>query len=194
MFIEKTLVLLKTDAVQRGISGEIIHRFERAGLKIVGLKIVKPSHELAKKHYDASEEVLLRFGNNTLNDCKKFGIDLKANIGTESALEIGKIVWQWNVDFLKSGPVIALVLEGLHAIENVRMLCGTTIPFNAIPGSIRGDFSLDSAIGANVRKRTIYNLVHASGNPKEAEAEIKMWFKADELVGYKRTHEDLYNY
>lgn len=192
--IERTLIVLKPDAVQRGIMGEILHRFERAGLKIVGAKLVHPSKELAEKHYFTNEETLRVYGKRTLADCEKFGIDVLKNMGTKDELEIGKMVWQWNFEFLTSGPVFAIVFEGLHAVENCRMLAGSTIPLNAQPGTIRGDFSLDSAIGANARKRTIYNLIHASGTVDEAKREIELWFKPNELYSYKRVHEELYQY
>lgn len=192
--IERTLVLLKPDAVKRGIAGELIHRFERTGLKIVGIKLTQATPKLAKLHYNATEKNYLTYGTNTLNDCKKYGIDAFKILGTNDAIEIGKVVWGWNLEFLLSGPVVAIVFEGLHAIENVRTLCGSTIPLNAIPGTIRGDFSLDSAIGADLRKRTIYNLVHASGTKDEAKREIALWFNKKEIFSYKRIHEDLYRY
>lgn len=194
MKIEQSLILLKPDAVKRGVVGEILHRFERAGLKIVGAKMVLPTKDFAQNHYLMSEEAMLTIGKRTLADCEKFGVDVCENMGSDDPLEIGKKVWEWNVDFLVSGPVLAFVLEGLHAVESVRSMVGATVPLNAAPGTIRGDFSLDSAIGANVRKRTIYNLIHASGTVEEAKREINLWFKPNEIVSYRRVHEDLYSY
>ena len=115
-------------------------------------------------------------------------------MGTDDPIEIGNMVKEWNKDFLKSGPVLAIVFQGIHAVERVRSLVGHTIPALAIPGSIRGDFSLDSALFGNVSKRTVYNLIHASGSVDEAKHEISMWFNADEIVEYKRVHDDLYSY
>lgn len=194
MNIEQTLVLLKPDAVKRGVVGEILHRFERAGLKIVGSKMTQAEKKFAEQHYLMSEEAMLAIGKRTLSDCEKFGVDACENMGSADPLEIGKKVWEWNVDFLTSGPVLAFVLEGIHAVESVRAMVGSTVPLNAAPGTIRGDFSLDSAIGANVRKRTIYNLIHASGTVDEAKREINLWFKPEEIVSYRRVHEDLYRY
>ncbi len=194
MNIEQTLVLLKPDAVKRGVVGEILHRFERAGLKIVGSKMTQAQRDFAEKHYLMSEEAMLTIGKRTLSDCAKFDVDACANMGSADPMEIGKKVWEWNVDFLTSGPVLAFVLEGMHAVESVRAMVGSTVPLNAAPGTIRGDFSLDSAIGANVRKRTIYNLIHASGTVDEAKREISLWFKPEEIVSYRRVHEDLYKY
>ncbi|OGC68670.1 nucleoside-diphosphate kinase [candidate division WWE3 bacterium RIFOXYC1_FULL_39_7] len=192
--LQKSLVLMKPDAVKRGIVGEILHRFERSGLKIVGAKLVQADSELAEKHYPNSDEWKSKVGQRTIDDCEKYGIDLMANMGTTDPIEVGAIVKQWNVDFLTSGPVLAVVFEGVNAVERVRALVGETIPVRAAPGTIRGDFSLDSAIAANRRKRTVFNLIHASGSEEEAATEINLWFKENELFSYKRVHEDLYMY
>ena len=144
--VQQTLVLLKPDAVKRGILGEIIHRFERSGLKIVGVKLVQADLDLATRHYPDSNEWKLKVGQRTIDDCEKYGVDLMANVGTVDPLEVGEIVKKWNAEFLMSGPVLAVVLEGVHAVERVRSITGETIPVKALPGTIRGDFSLDSAI------------------------------------------------
>ena len=192
--IQRSLVLMKPDAVKRGIVGEILHRFERAGLKMVAVKLVQADEKLAVAHYPNSDEWKLKVGQRTLDDCAKYGIDIVANMGTDDPLKVGEIIKQWNVDFLTSGPVLAIVFEGIHAVERVRSLVGDTIPVKAMPGTVRGDFSLDSALAANRRKRTVFNLIHASGSPEEALDEIKLWFKEEEIVSYKRVHEDLYLY
>ncbi len=190
--MERTLVLIKPDALKRGIAGEIISRFEKVGLKIVGCKMTKVDADFAQQHYPVTKEWYLKVGNNTLADCEKYGIDVMSNLGTADPLAIGKLVWKWNIDYLTSGPVIALVLEGPNAIENVRMIVGPTVPTNAPPGTIRGDFSLDSAVSANAIGRAIFNLVHASSSPEDAKREIKMWFDDNELWEYKRLEEYLY--
>jgi len=189
---EKTLVLIKPDAVKRGLVGEFIARFEKASLKIIGFKMVQADRQLAGKHYPTTKEWLLKVGRNTLSDCKKYGIDVCESLGTDNPLEIGQMVEGWNKEFLMSGPVIVLVLAGDHAIENVRMIVGSTIPTIALPGTIRGDYALDSAISANARKRAVYNLIHASGSKDEAEREITLWFKKGELFSYTRLEEYLY--
>jgi len=189
---EQTLVLIKPDAVKRGVAGEIVSRFEKAGLKLVGAKMVHPTRELAEKHYPTTKEWFLKVGKNTLSDCEKYGIDVEANLGTSDPEKIGRKVWEWNLEFLMSGPMFAMVLEGNHAVENVRMMVGTTIPTLAVPGTIRGDYSLESTISANAKGRAVYNLVHASGNHEEAEREIKLWFKPSEIFKYKRLEEYLY--
>lgn len=190
MKTEKTLVLIKPDGVQRGLIGEIIRRFERRGLKIIGLKMVYPNREFAEKHYPVTEEWYGKVGKNTLDDCEKYGIDAEENIGTKEPTEIGKKVHQWNVDLLTSGPVIAMVLEGIHAIESVRKMAGDTVPNLAQVGTIRGDFTGVSALSSNVKKRAIYNLVHTSKNKEEAEIEINLWFDKEELHDYKLPHQE----
>jgi len=192
--VQKSLVLMKPDAVKRGIIGEILHRFERSGLKMVAVKLCQVDEDLAAKHYPDSNEWKQKVGQRTLDDCAKYGIDVVANMGTNDPIKVGDIVKKWNMDFLMSGPVLSIVFEGVNAIERVRSLVGETVPTRAMPGTIRGDFSLDSAIAANRRKRTIYNLIHASGSEDEAKEEIKLWFKNEPMLSYRRVHEDLYSY
>ncbi|OGC61123.1 hypothetical protein A3K34_00530 [candidate division WWE3 bacterium RIFOXYC1_FULL_40_10] len=192
--MQRSLVLMKPDAVKRGIVGEILHRFERSGLKMIAVKLVQADENLASRHYPDSDEWKTKVGQRTLDDCEKYGIDVMANMGTKDPLEVGGIVKKWNMEFLMSGPVLAIVFEGVNAIERVRSLVGDTVPTKASAGTIRGDFSLDSAIAANRRGRTIYNLIHASGSEDEAKDEILMWFKEEPMISYKRVHDDLYSY
>ncbi len=192
--IERSLVLMKPDTVKRGIAGEIIARLERMGLKIIGMKMLHPDPKFVEEHYLTTDEELTIIGERTLLDCKENDIDPIENVGTDDPVEIGRSVWNWNVNFLSSGPVIALVFEGPNAIHNIRAQVGHALPAKSAPGTIRGDFGLDSSIGANSRKRTIYNLVHASGNKGDAEREIKLWFNNEEPLDYRRIHEDLYSY
>ncbi|HZP55867.1 MAG TPA: nucleoside-diphosphate kinase [Candidatus Saccharimonadales bacterium] len=183
--MEKTLVLLKPDAVERGLVGEIISRFEKADLKLLATKMVWPDEELAQKHYPTSRhEFIQGMGNKTLESHAEAGEDVKAIFGTEDPHEIGLQLQKWLVDFLVSGPVIALVLKGENAIKKVREIAGHTIPAKAESGSIRGDYSDDSALKANAEKRSLKNLVHASGSQEEAEFEIGLWFSSDELHNY----------
>ncbi|MBI2667849.1 nucleoside-diphosphate kinase [Candidatus Woesearchaeota archaeon] len=188
--IERTLVLIKPDGVKRGLIGEITHRFEKIGLKIVGLKLVHVDRKFAEKHYPVTEKWYNKVGTNTLDDSQKYGISAKETIGTDDPIEIGKKIHEWNVDFLTSGPIVAMVLEGVHSIEAVRKLVGVTVPNLAAPGTIRGDLSTHSALSYNVQKKAIYNLVHSSGNKEEAEKEISLWFKKNELFNYKTIHEE----
>lgn len=189
---QRTLVLIKPDALKRGLAGMIISRLERMGLKIVGAKMVLPSKELAKKHYPVTEEWYKKVGNNTLTDCRACGVNTKELMETEDPLEIGKKIHQWNVDFLTSGPVIAMVWEGYHAIEVARKLAGETVPILAQPGTIRGDYSSTSALSSNIKGKTIVNLIHTSKNKEEAEFEINLWFGKEKPFDYQRLDEDLF--
>ncbi|MDD3481205.1 MAG: nucleoside-diphosphate kinase [Patescibacteria group bacterium] len=158
--IERTLVLLKPDAVERGLMGRIIERFEDAGFKIVAVRLTRPNKEMGLKHYD--EDVSKRNGEH---------------------------IREYNVEFLTSGPVLAMVVEGVNAVENVRKFCGTTEPKSAPPGTIRGDFSHVSYGHADTRKQVIKNVVHASGDKEYAEKEIGLWFNGDEIIEYESVHE-----
>lgn len=160
--IEKTLIVMKPDAVQRGIVGEILSRFEKVGLKIVGVKMVAPSKEHYYKHYEEIGQMITRRGQD------KFDMTL---------------------EMMTQGPVIAMVLEGVEAVELVRKLVGPTEPKNAAPGTIRGDYSHMSFGYADNKKCGIPNLIHASGNEKEAVQEIAHWFSDNELYDYQALNE-----
>lgn len=157
--IEQTLVLLKPDAVKRGLMGRIVSRFEDAGLKVVGAKMVLINEEFGKKHY------------------------------YDIAQRRGEKVLQVLLKFMTTGPVLALCLEGVNAVENVRKLVGGTEPKSALPGTIRGDFAHVSFAYADGQNKAIENLIHASGNVEEAKQEIALWFKAEELHSYKTAQE-----
>ncbi len=151
--MEKSLVLLKPDALDRGIVGEIIHRFERVGLKIVGMKMVVASEETAKKHY--TEDLAQRRG---------------------------EAVRNLMIAMISSGPIVAIALEGVEAVEVVRKMVGATEPKSAAPGTIRGDFAHVSFKHADEHKMGVFNLIHASGSKEEGETEVAVWFKPEELV------------
>lgn len=180
--MERTLLVIKPDAVKRGIVGEILQRVENMGFVIKAAKLVQVDEKLGEAHYPNSEEWKRNVGVRTIEDCEKYGMDLMENMGTTDPIEIGNLVKKWNVYYLCSGPVFAFVLEGLNAVERLRSLVGHTVPTKAAPGTIRGDYSLDSAILANMNKRCILNLVHASGTVEEAKDEINLWFKKEEIL------------
>ncbi|MDD3647254.1 MAG: nucleoside-diphosphate kinase [Candidatus Dojkabacteria bacterium] len=178
---ERTLVVIKHDAVMRGLIGEVIQRLERVGLKLVALEFLSATEDMGDKHYASSDENLKRFGNNTLGMCKEQGVDPKEKYGTEDPLEIGRMVKRWNVELITRGPVLAMIWEGPDAVNIVRKLAGPTNPQIAPPGTIRGDYSWDNFEVANDELRSVYNVLHASGNVKEAEMEIKLWFSENEI-------------
>lgn len=187
-YLEQTLILIKPDGVQRGLVGEILHRFERMGLRIVGMKMIHASEEHASKHYPNTEEWLRGMGEKSLKDCETYELDAKEIFNTNDTLEIGKIIAGYNVKYISSSPVIAVVLEGYHAIAAVRKLVGHTLPLLADPGTIRGDYSSFSSVLGNVAHKSILNLIHASGNKKEATYEINHWFESSELYNYQHVH------
>lgn len=160
--MERTLVVLKPDSVQRGIIGEVITRFERAGLKLIGLKMVQPSAEHYDHHYETIGKVKTRRGEE---------------------------VFSQNREFMMKGPVVAMVLEGIESVELVRKMVGSTEPKSSPPGTIRGDYAHMSYDYANGKKIGIPNIVHASGDSKEAEKEIFHWFNDDEMYEYQTVHE-----
>ena len=160
--IEQTLVLFKPDTVQRGLVGEILTRFERVGLKIIGTKMIFPDKDHYYQHYEGIGHMVTRRGE------KAFDVTLQMMVG---------------------GPVIAMVFEGVEAVSLVRKLVGGTEPKSALPGTIRGDFSHMSFEYADNQDKGIPNLIHASGDPEEAEKEIGHWFSDDELYDYEVLNE-----
>lgn len=176
--VQKTLVLIKPDAKERGLVGEIISRMERVGLKIADIKMVRLTRDFAEKHYPVTEKWYLKVGNNTIDDCKKYGLDPVEVMGSDDPMVMGKLIHKWNVDFFTDADIIAIVFEGDHAIEVARKLAGSTIPVLSAPGTIRGDFSNVSALSENRHKRTVHNLIHTSGEEDEAKREIGLWFES----------------
>lgn len=189
--LEKTVILLKPDTVKRGLVGEILSRFEKSGIKILAIKMVWVEEDLVAKHYPDDRAYLTSVGNKTLKSYQQYGMDPHEELGTKDPYEIGKMVRKWNMDFLSSGPVVAVLLQGLHAVDAVRMMVGNTLPRFAEPGTVRGDYSLDSPILANLNKRTVKNMIHASGSVEEAKFEEELWFRQNEIHEYKRADEEI---
>lgn len=190
--MEQTLVLIKPDGVKRGLIGEIISRFEKVGLKIVALKMTTPNDDLLLKHYKSNEETTLkRWGEKTLSTYTKYGKDAKRDFGTDDPLALGKLVNKWLFNYVKSGPVVALVLEGRHAVETVVAMAGPTMPVASPAGTIRGDYSSDSAAYANTEQRGVINLVHISASVEEANYEKMLWFGPEEILSYKNVNDFL---
>lgn len=187
--VQRTVVLIKPDGVERGVVGEVLARFERIGLKIVAMKMVWVDSEYAGKHYADVEEYHKAVGVKTLENYQKYGMDANENLGTTDPVEIGRLVRRWNMDYLSSGPVVAILFEGVNAVEIVRKMIGHTFPHVALPGTIRGDYAMESSYEANLKKRSARNLMHASGNVDEAKFEEKLWFHNKEIYSYKRLGE-----
>ena len=160
--IERTLILYKPDAIQRGVVGEILTRFERVGLKIIGTKMIFPDRDHYYKHYEEIGQVITRRGQKVFDN---------------------------NLEVMIAGPVIAMVLEGIEAVELVRKLVGSTEPKSSAPGTIRGDFSHMSYGYGDAEDKAIPNLIHASGDLADAKQEIPHWFSDDELFDYSVLNE-----
>ena len=188
---EKTLVLVKPDGVKRGLIGEVVSRIERRGLKVIAMKMVQVGDEHIKNHLPKSDEWMERLGNKTLKTFAEYGIDAVQAQGTADPKEIGKMVKHALVEYLTGGPVVAMVVQGIHAIDMVRKLAGNTLPVFAEMGTIRGDYSVDSPSVANVERRAIHNIMHASETVEEATNEIGLWFTPSEIHSYKRAEEDI---
>ncbi len=184
---ERTLVIVKPDGVQRSLVGEIIGRFEKLGLKLVGLKMLVPTAEHIEQHYTLDPEWRRITGEKRIKAAKEKGEKLE----TEDPYEITAKILEVLKKYMTSGPVVAMVWQGAHSTELVRKLVGGTEPRSSDVGTIRGDYVLDSYIMADTDGRAIRNLIHASGSAKESEAEIKHWFKDDELLNYRLIQEQI---
>lgn len=167
MKIEKTLVLIKPDAVERALVGKVISRFEDRGLRLAGLKLLVASEDLATSHYgDFVERYTPRLGK-----------------------EMSESIMKEMTGFLTSGAIIAMAIEGVNAVEVVRKIVGATYPNESAPGTIRGDYAHISQAYANKIGITVKNLVHASGSSEEANIELGLWFKPEELFDYRTVHQ-----
>jgi len=188
---ELTFLMIKPDGVRRGFIGEIIRRIERAGLKIIALKMVQATREEINGFYPKDEKWISRLGEKTLATYEKYGYDPVKELGTDKPKEIGRMVREWLLDFMTSAPVVPMSIKGIHAVGKVRKLAGDTMPANAEFGTIRGDLSVDSAAAANRDKRAVFNLVHATETQEEAEKEMKYWFDEGELTDYRRSDDEV---
>lgn len=173
---ERTLVVVKPDAYERGLTGVILARLEQRGLTVEALRVSRDEAGIIEDHYPRTDEWLSTVGGKTLSDYARLGLSARERLGTDDPVEIGRIVRKWLTEFLMSGPVVPMVISGNRAIETVRKIVGATLPVVAAPGTIRGDYSSDSPDLANEERRPVQNLVHASGDAEEAAREIKLWF------------------
>lgn len=184
---ERTLVLIKPDGIQRTLIGEIIKRYERMGLKLVALKMVVPTVDQIEKHYTLDPQWRKVTGEKTIQSY----IDKGLKPPLEDPYEVtGKILENLK-KYMTSGPVIAMIWQGAHAVQIVRKVTGKTEPLTSDVGTIRGDFVLDSYQMSDDDGRSVRNLLHASGSVKEAEMEINHWFKLEEIINYRLVQEQI---
>ena len=184
---ERTLVIIKPDGVQRGLIGEIIKRYERAGLKLVGLNMRVPKEDQVEQHYTLDPEWRRKNGEKTIEGYRSKGL----TPSSEDPLALSGKTLANLKKYLTSGPVVFMVWQGAHAVAIVRKITGGTEPLTSDVGTIRGDFVLDSYEVSDQDKRAVRNLIHASGSPAEAEKEIAHWFKQEELIAYKALQEKI---
>lgn len=184
---EKTFVIIKPDAVQRTLIGEIIQRFERSGLKLVALKTLIPTVSLVEKHYTIDQEWIQKVGQKSIDGY----IAKKITPPSIDPVDLGKKVLRRITTYMTSGPVITMVWQGAHAVGIVRKIIGSTEPLTSDVGTIRGDFVLDSYQIAGIDDRAVRNLVHASGSIAEASKEIDIWFKPEEILSYRGIQDEI---
>jgi nucleoside-diphosphate kinase len=181
---ERTFVIIKPDGVQRSLIGEIIGRVERTGLKFIGMKMVVPTKEQCWEHYQKDDAWFLAKGTKIVEDRKKRGAEVN-----KEPIEYGKEIIDRLVKYLTCGPVVCFVIEGNQSVGIVKKLVGSTEPLTSDVGTIRGDLTLDSYPLADLDSRAVRNLIHCTDKPEEAEREINLWFKKEELMNYRLVQE-----
>jgi len=184
---ERTLILIKPDGVQRSLIGEIIKRYEQTGLKLIGLKLVFPTEDLIKKHYLVDTDWKIKTGQKSIDAYQAKGLKPPSN----DLEETGNRILDTLKKYLTSGPVVAMVWQGMNAVGIVRKITGGTEPLTSDVGTIRGDFTIDSYQVADTDHRVVRNLIHASEGIDEAIKEINLWFKPEELINYRLVGESI---
>lgn len=183
---ERTLVILKPDAVQRGLVGELIKRFENTGLKLVALKMIVPAEEIVWKHYNKDDAWFQSKGEKIVANLQSSGRPVE-----KEAIEYGKEIIGALVKFMTASPVVPMVWEGNQSVAIIKKIVGSTEPATSIVGTIRGDYTLDSYEIANLDDRAVRNLVHCTDDPSESEREISLWFNQNEIINYRLIAEQM---
>lgn len=184
---QKTLVIVKPDGVQRSLIGEVIKRYEQTGLKLIALKMLIPSEDLAFKHYSIDPEWASKTGNKSFEIMKARG----ETPPSDDPIAYAENIRQTLKKYLSCGPVVVMVWQGMNVLNIVRKITGSTEPLSSTPGTIRGDYTIDSYQAGNSDNRSVRNIIHSSGSPEEAEKEIPIWFKPDELLNYRLVAEEI---
>ena len=179
-------MMIKPDGVKKGLIGEIIKRFEQRDLKVVALEMFQPTFDEMDSHYPKDPAWIRRLGQNTIATYEKYQLDISQDFESTDPEKLGPEIRKWLVDYMLSAPLVKMVVEGTHAVDMVRKICGPTLPYLADMGTIRGDFSVDSPALANAEKRAVANILHASETPEEAQHEIEHWVEKDAIHSYKR--------
>lgn len=181
---ERSLVILKPDTVQRSLMGEVIKRIERTGLKVSAMKMFMATEEQLLKHYNKDDEWFLRKGERVVEDLKAAGMEV-----TKEPIEYGKDIIRTIVHYMTAAPVVGMVVEGNQAVAVISKIVGSTEPATSDVGTIRGDYTVDSYGHSAYEDRAVRNLVHQSESPEEAEREIAIWFKDEEVMKYSTAQE-----
>lgn len=184
---ERALVVIKPDGVQRSLIGEVLSRYERVGLKLIAMRMLVPNEALVRAHYQLDPEWTRKVGEKLIKSAQERGIELDS----QDPLEHGERILLRLVRYMTSGPVVAMVWQGAHAVDVIRKITGGTEPRTSDVGTVRGDFMLDSYTMANADERSVRNIVHASGTVEEANAEIALWFSQQELLQYRLVQEEI---
>jgi len=190
--MEKTLIIIKPDAVKRGLIGKITSTFEDVGLKLMAAKMLKPTEDVIKLHYPGTQEWIKEMGEKTLSSFKQSNADVKQKLGTDDPAKLGQFVYDRLVKYWMEGPIVVMIWSGPDAIQIARKLRGHTIPLLAQTGTLHSDFSFDSSTLSSSLDRVVKTFVHASGSIEEAEREIKYWFPKIEIKDYERDVDSLY--
>lgn len=183
---ERTLVILKPDAIQRGLVGDLLKRFENTGLKLIAMKMIVPKEELVWKHYNKDEAWFQSKGEKLVENLKAAGLPIE-----KEAIEYGREIIGALVKFMTASPVIPMVWEGNQSVSIIKKIVGSTEPATSAVGTIRGDYTLDSYEISNLDGRAVRNLVHCTDDPSESEREISLWFNSEELINYRLIAEQM---
>ena len=184
---QQTLVIVKPDGVQRGLIGEVIKRYEQCGLKLVALKMLIPTPEFALAHYSTDVDWAIKTGTKSQDAAKQRG----EKLWTDDPVEYAEGIRKTLITFLSSGPVVAMVWQGMNAVGVVRKITGSTEPLSSVPETIRGDYTIDSYSAADVDKRSVRNIIHSSGSVEESKLEIPVWFNSSEILNYRLIAEEI---
>ncbi len=190
--IERTLIIIKPDALKRGLVGKIIETFENVGLKLLTAKMLRPNEQVIKNHYPGTPEWIREMGEKTLASFKQSGDNVMKTFDTEDPNKLGTFVYDRLIKYWMEGPIIVMIWEGPNAITVARKLRGHTIPAIADPGTLLAQFSFDSSPLSTSLDRVVKTFIHASGSTDESEREIKYWFKDVKFKNYEREVDSQY--
>ena len=190
--MERTLIILKPDAVKRALVGTVIETFENVGLKLLAGKMLRPEADVIKKHYPGTPEWIKEMGNKTLASFKESGVNVREKMGTDDPVKLGQFVYDRLIKYWQEGPIIVMVWEGPGAIAIARKLRGYTIPLLAQTGTLHAQYSYDSSTLSSGLDRVVKTFIHASGSVEEANREIAYWFPKETFKTYEREIDKLY--